>query len=236
MNSGSHQSTNKLSIKSWAEDDRPREKMMQKGRSVLTNAELIGILIGSGTRSESAVDLAKRILASVDNDLNNLGRLSVSDLMKFKGIGEARAITIAAALEIGRRKQSADKHEPKKILSSKDSFDVLYPYLADLNHEQFFVMLLNRGNKIIDVVKISQGGVAGTVADTKLIFKSAIEKLASSIIISHNHPSGNLKPSQADIQLTKNLKQAGTLMEIFVLDHIIIADNAYYSFADEGIL
>ena len=235
MNSNS-EFPKKLSIKSWAEDDRPREKMMKKGRSVLTNAELLGILIGSGVQNESAVDIAKRILASVNNDVNKLGRLSLSDLKKFKGIGEARAIAISAALEIGRRRQSSKSEIAKQITSSKDSFDVLYPFLADLDHEQFYVLLLNRSNIVIDAIRISQGGVAGTVADAKLIFKSAIDKLASSIIIAHNHPSGNLNPSQADIQLTKSIKQAGVFLEISILDHIIIAGECYFSFADDGIL
>ncbi|MEZ4721229.1 MAG: DNA repair protein RadC [Flavobacteriales bacterium] len=236
MNEDSTYPTQKLSIKAWAEDDRPREKMIQKGRDVLTNAELIGILIGSGTREESAIDIAKRILASVENDLNKLGELSLKDLMKFKGIGEARAINIASALELGRRRKSAESSEVKKITSSKDSFDVLYPYLADLNHEQFYALLLNRNNKVIEVVRISQGGVSGTVADTKLIFKAAIDRLASSIIVAHNHPSGNLKPSRADETLTSKLKQAGELVEVTVLDHLIIAGKSYFSFADEGLL
>lgn len=227
---------NKLSIKSWAEDDRPREKMLQKGRAVLTNAELLGILIGSGNRNESAVDLAKRILVSVDNDLNKLGMLGISDLVKFKGIGTAKAVNIASALELGRRRQSTETKQAKQITSSKDSYDVLYPMLADLNHEQFFVLLLNRSNRVIDLVKISQGGVAGTVADSKLIFKVALEKLASAIIISHNHPSGNLKPSKADIQLTQRIKEAGAVLDIQVLDHLIIADDGYFSFADDGLL
>lgn len=227
---------NKLSMKAWAEDDRPKEKMMKKGRGVLTNAELLGILIGSGIQNESAVDIAKQILASVGNDLNKLGRLSLSDLKKFKGIGEARAITFSAALEIGRRRQATDSESVKQIKSSKDSFEVLYPFLADLDHEQFYVLLMNRSNKVIDVVRISQGGVSGTVADAKMIFKSAIDKLASSIIIAHNHPSGNLRPSQADIKLTKNIRDAGLLLEVSVLDHIIIAGEAYFSFADDGII
>lgn len=226
----------KLSIKSWAEADRPREKMMKKGRSVLTNAELLGILIGSGVQNESAVDIAKRILASVDHDLNKIGKLGLTDLKKFKGIGEARAITISAALELGRRRQSANAEDVRQIKSSKDSFDVLYPYLADLDHEQFYVLLMNRSNKVIDVVRISQGGVAGTVADAKLIFKAAIDKLASSIIISHNHPSGNLRPSQSDLNITKTIKEAGQLLEISVLDHIIIAGESYFNFADDGII
>lgn len=226
----------KMSIKAWAEDDRPREKMRDKGRDVLTNAELIGILIGSGTKEESAVDLAKRILNTVGNDLNKLGQMSLLDLMKFKGIGEAKAISIAAALELGRRRKATDTTEISRVSGSEDAYNMLYPHLADLDHEQFYVVLLNRNNRLIDIVRISQGGVSGTVADVRMIFKSAIERLASSIIVAHNHPSGNLKPSQADIQLTRNLKDAGKLLEVSMLDHLIIADQDYYSFADEGMM
>jgi len=226
----------KLSIKTWAEDDRPREKMLNKGRSVLTNTELIAILIASGNREESAVDVAKRILTSVNNDLNRLGQLSLRDLMKFKGIGKAKAISISAALELGRRRKEAEVVNVSKVKASREAFDILYPYLADLDHEQFYVLTLNRNNSIIEAVKISQGGVTGTVADTKLIFKAAIDRLASSIIIAHNHPSGNLKASEADITLTKNLKQAGELLEIPLLDHLIIAGKNYLSFADQGMM
>ena len=225
-----------LSIKSWSVDDRPREKLRDKGRSVLSDAELIAILIGSGTKNESAVDLAKRILASVNNDLNMLGQLGVSDLIKFKGIGEARAITIVAALELGRRRKSSMQSKTEKITSSTDSFNVLYPYLADLDHEQFYVLLLRRNNSVIDTIRISQGGVSGTVVDPRLVFKPAIDKLASAIILAHNHPSGNLNPSQSDMKITKSLVEAGKILEISVLDHIIIAGKEYTSFADEGLL
>lgn len=227
---------NSFSIKSWAEDDRPREKLLNKGRAVLTNAELIAILIGSGSKNESAVDLSKRILASVHNDLNQLGRLSINDLMKFKGIGEAKAISIIAAMELGRRRKESKSTEIQKITSSRDSYEALYPVLADLDHEEFYVILLNRGNRLIDIVRISQGGVSGTVADTKMIFKLAIEKLASSMVLAHNHPSGNNQPSQADITLTKNLQQAAKYMDISIIDHLIIAGQSYFSFADEGLL
>ena len=225
-----------LSIKSWSVDDRPREKLRDKGRSVLSDAELIAILIGSGTKNESAVDLAKRILASVTNDLNMLGQLGVSDLIKFKGIGEARAITIVAALELGRRRKSSMQSKTEKITSSTDSFNALYPYLADLDHEQFYVLLLRRNNSVIDTIRISQGGVSGTVVDPRLVFKPAIDKLASAIILAHNHPSGNLNPSQSDMKITKSLVEAGKILEISVLDHIIIAGKEYTSFADEGLL
>jgi DNA repair protein RadC len=225
-----------LRIKSWAEDDRPREKFMAKGRSALSDAELIAILIGSGNKNESAVELSKKILSSVGNNLNRLGQLSLNDLMKFKGIGEAKAISIISALELGRRRKTLGDDKTVKIESSITAFEALYPYLADLDHEQFYTMLLNRSNKVIDIVKISQGGVSGTVADSKLIFKSAVEKLASGIILAHNHPSGNLSPSQADITLTRKLQEAGKLLDISVLDHIIIANNEYFSFADQGMI
>ena len=225
-----------FSIKSWAEDDRPREKLLNKGRIALTNAELVAILIGSGSKNESAVELSKRILSSVDNDLNRLGNLGISDLVKFKGIGEAKAISIVAAMEMGRRRKDSSPTEVVKITCSKDSYDVIYPFLADLDHEQFFVILLNRGNRLIDTCRISQGGVSGTVADTKLILKLGIEKLASSIILAHNHPSGNTQPSQADLKLTKNISEAAKLMDMSVIDHLIIAGQSYFSFADEGLM
>jgi len=225
-----------LGIKSWAEDDRPREKLITKGRSVLSDAELIAILIGSGNRNESAVELSKKILASVDNNLNKLGQLSLNNLMKFHGIGEAKAVSIISALELGRRRKSLTENKAPKVESSQTAFEQLYPYLADLDHEQFYTILLNRANKVIDVIKVSQGGVSGTVADAKLIFRSAVEKLASGIILAHNHPSGNLKPSQADIALTRKIKEAGAMLDISVLDHIIIASNDYFSFSDQGMM
>lgn len=226
----------KLSIKAWAEDDRPREKMMTKGRDALTSAELIAILIGSGTKDESAVDVAKRILDSVDNDLNKLGQLSIRDLMKFKGIGQARAVVISSALELGRRRKNFESAKSSKIETSDSAYKILYPYLADLDHEQFYALLLNKANKLIEVVRVSQGGVSATIADTRIILKLAIERLASSIIISHNHPSGALKPSQADIDLTNNLKAASKIIDVKLLDHIIITNDSYFSFADEGII
>lgn len=225
-----------ISIKQWAEGDRPRERLLSKGRTVLSDAELIAILIGSGNREETAVELSKRILRSVGNNLNELGKLSVNDLMKFKGIGEAKAITIVAALELGRRRKTEKGVERKKITSSGDAYNLMSHLLQDIPYEEFWVLLLNRQNKEIDKVCISKGGVSGTVADVRLIFKSAIEKLASGIILFHNHPSGNLKPSQSDIQLTKKMKEAGVTLDIPVLDHIIVGDNNYFSFADEGML
>ena len=226
----------RLSIKAWAEEDRPREKLMYKGRSALTDAELIAILIGSGSPNETAVEVAKRILSSVENDIYRLSRMSLKDLQTFKGIGEAKAISVIAALELGRRRKEKGMERRPRITSSTDAFELLYPFLADLNHEEFFIVLLDRANHVIESVRISQGGVAGTVADAKIIFRSALERLASGIILAHNHPSGNLNPSQADIQLTKNLKTSGKLLEISVLDHLIIAENSFYSFADEGLM
>jgi len=225
-----------LSIKSWAEDDRPREKMMSKGRVVMSDAELIAILIGSGTAEDSAVGLAKRILGSVGNDLNKLGQMSFKDLMKFRGIGEAKAISIASALELGRRRNGAKPSKTSRITSSSDAFDVLYPYLSDLDHEEFYVVLLNRALRVVEVVRISQGGITGTIADARLIFKHCIDRLASHVVLAHNHPSGNLKPSKADISLTKSLVEGSKLLEIKIIDHIVIAGKGYFSFADEGLI
>lgn len=223
-----------LKISQWAEEDRPREKLMLKGKSTLTDAELIGILLRSGTVSLTAVEVAKQILRQVNNDLNELAKLSVHDLQKIKGVGEAKAISIISALELGRRRKETISAKKDIITSSKIVHDIMYQYLVDLNHEQFWVIMLNRANMVLKKVMVSQGGVSGTVADPKLIFKSALENLASAIILVHNHPSGNLKPSEADITLTRKVKSAGTLLEIPVLDHIIFTNNGYYSFADEG--
>ncbi|MEN8119396.1 MAG: DNA repair protein RadC [Bacteroidota bacterium] len=224
----------KLSIKDWALEDRPREKLVAKGLQSLSDAELIAILIGSGNREETAVELSKRILKSAENNLNTLGKLNLNDLQKFNGIGEAKAISIVAALELGRRRKLSEIIEKKKIRSSKDIFEFFHPILADLPHEEFWVVFLNQSNKIIDKYRVSQGGIASTVIDVRLIMKAAIEKLASSIIMCHNHPSGNLKPSKSDIDITKKLRNAGEIMEIKVLDHVIVTDENYYSFADEG--
>ena len=225
-----------LNIKGWSPEDRPREKLLSRGSSALTDAELIAILIGSGTTKLSAVDLAKFIMATVDHNLNQLARLTTKDLVKIKGIGEAKAVTIMAAMELGRRRKEIDYEERLKVRGSKDIFDMMKGYFFDLPHEEFWVILLNRGNRIIRKQQISYGGVAGTVADPKIIFKAALEELACGIILAHNHPSGNCTASQQDIDLTKKLKDAGKLMEIQVLDHLIFAGSNYYSFADEGIL
>lgn len=225
-----------LNIKSWAAEDRPREKLVLKGKATLSDAELIAILLGTGTSKQSAVDLAKNILQAVNNDLNELARLTVKDLMKIKGIGEAKAITIISALELGRRRKDFQAEEKPKIGGSADAFEILKADLLDIPHEAFWILLLNRANRVIKKHQISQGGVAGTVADPKIIFKIAVEELACGIILAHNHPSGNLTASQADIDLTKKLKESGKLLDIQVLDHIIIAGKKYFSFADEGLL
>lgn len=225
-----------VNIKSWALEDRPREKLLDKGRHILTEAELIAILIGSGSKEETAVELSKRILVNVNNSLNELSKLSVQELMKFKGIGEAKAISIVAALELGRRRKEKDSGERKKITSSKEAYEIMKPILIDLPHEEFWLIMLNRANVVIKKEQISRGGVAGTVVDTKIIFKTAVDNYASSIIICHNHPSGNLKPSEADIKITKSIKEAGKIMEIPLLDHLIVTENNYYSFGDEGLI
>lgn len=227
---------NKISIKAWAEEDRPREKLNAQGRRALSDAELIAILIGSGSRNESAVELSKRILHHYDNDLNKLGRASITELSKFKGIGEAKAISIIAALELGRRRGDAEVKTPETIIGSKSAYLVLRRHLVDLPHEEFWLLLLSRSNKLISKELISKGGLSGTLADPKIIFHIALQHQASSVILAHNHPSNNLKPSQQDIELTKKLHQAGKILDIGVLDHLIITDDGYFSFADEGLL
>lgn len=223
-------------ITSWAEEDRPREKMALKGKSALSDAELIAILIGSGTVGMDAIGLAEQILNSVNGNLSELGRRSLRDLQKFKGIGEAKAITIAAALEIGRRRQFSDMMQRDTITCSRDAYDAILPQLIDLPNEEFWILMLNRANHIISRHRVSIGGVSGVVVDAKMVFRPAIEALASSIILIHNHPSGNLKPSQADIELTKKLRNAGLSLDISVADHVIVSHTGYYSFADEGML
>lgn len=226
----------KLNITDWALSDRPREKLISKGMSSLSDAELIAILIGSGNKSETAVDLSKRILSENKNNLNELAKLSITDLEKYNGIGEAKAITIIAALELGRRRNLNEAIERQKIISSKDAYDIFSSIISDLPYEEFWVLLLNRSNKIIDKVRISSGGITGTIADVRIILKEAILKNSTGIIVCHNHPSGNLNPSARDKELTKKIKNASEIMDIALLDHIIIAGNSFYSFADEGIL
>ena len=226
----------KAAITAWAEEDRPREKMLLKGKAALSDAELVAIIIGSGTVNEDAIALAQRILDSVNANLSELGRRSIKDLMKFKGIGEAKAISITAAVELGRRRQFSDVMQKDTITSSRDVFDMMLPQLIDLPYEEFWILQLNRANHVIGRARISSGGVSGTVVDSKMVFKPAIEVLATSIILVHNHPSGNLKPSQADIELTRKLKEAGKHLDIAVVDHIIVAYSGFYSFADENIM
>ncbi len=228
--------TPKTSIKNWAEDDQPREKLMNKGPAALSNAELIAILIGSGNSDESAVALCKRILNEVNDNLAELARLTLPDLQKYKGIGEAKAITIAAALELGRRRSTSVLSDKPTIKDSKTAFILFQKELGDLNYETFCVILLNRANKVLKTVKISDGGITGTVVDQRKVFKLALDNNATSIILGHNHPSGQVTPSQADIDLTKKLKTAGLTLDLPVLDHIIVGDGNYYSFADEGIM
>jgi DNA repair protein RadC len=225
-----------FTIKAWAEEDRPREKLMLKGRQTLSDAELMAILISSGNAEESAVDLSKRILSDIQNNLNELSKMSVNDLMTYKGIGEAKAITIVAALELGRRRKESGTIKRDKIITSKDAVDIFQPLLGDNYHEEFWILFLNRANLVIGKERISSGGMAGTVVDPKMIFKAALDNKASSIILCHNHPSGNTKPSDADIRLTKNLVEAGKVIEISVLDHVIITQEAFFSFADEGMM
>jgi len=221
-------------INSWATEDRPREKLLQRGKASLTDAELIAILIGSGSRSQSAVELSQAILKSNKSSLYQLGRIGVKELMKFKGIGEAKAISIVAALEIGRRRRMEEPLERTKIGTSLGSFDILNPILSDLNHEEFWVVFLDRANKVISTDRISLGGIHGTVVDPKIVFKMALDHKACGIILGHNHPSGTLSPSKSDIELTNRLSKAGEFLEIRVLDHLIVAENKYYSFADDN--
>ncbi len=223
-------------INQWAEDDRPREKMMLKGKNALSNAELIALLIGSGNSDESAVQLAQRMLDRVDNNLIELSKMSIEELSRFRGMGKAKAISIIAAIELGKRRMAEKVIRQAKVTSSRDVYDLLLPELTDNYYEFFYVLLLDRANKVIRKLNISSGGVAGTVVDPKKIFKLALDHNASSIILAHNHPSNNLKPSDNDVKLTKKLQVAGKALDIPVLDHVIVGNDNYYSFADEGLL
>ena len=225
-----------FSIKNWSQDDQPREKLRDKGKIVLSDAELVAIIIGSGNTEESAVALSKRILASVENNLNALGKLSLKQLMEFKGIGEAKAITITAALELGRRRKLEDAKQLTKITSSRDVFELMQPYLGELPHEEFWILYLNNSNKVLQKIQLSKGGITGTLVDVRLVLKTALEVGAVSLILAHNHPSGTLKPSQSDKDLTLKLKRASEHLDIKVLDHLIITETNYFSFADENIL
>lgn len=225
-----------LSIKEWAEDDRPREKLLLKGKQALSDAELMAILLGSGSRNETAVQLAQRILKENNNNLYDVSRLSVKGLQKFKGVGEAKALAIVAALELGRRKKEADSPEHTVIRSSADAHKHMAARLSDLPHEEFWILLLNRAHKVTKTELVSRGGVSGTVADVRMMLKSAVESLSSAIVLAHNHPSGNTRPSDADIQLTKKVREAAALFDIQLLDHIIVGEGSYYSFTDEGLI
>ena len=230
------QDRNSFTIKSWAEDDRPREKLLQKGRSSLSDAELLAILIGSGSRNETAVDLCKKMLSQSANNLNELGKLSVKQLMTFKGIGEAKALTIVAAMELGRRRRAEEALEKKKISSSASVFELMQPEIGELPHEEFWIIYLNNSNKVIEKFALSKGGITGTLVDVRLALKKALELGATALILTHNHPSGNLNPSSSDKQLTQKLKTAGESLDIKVLDHIIVTEKSYFSFADEGLI
>ena len=222
-------------INQWAEDDRPREKLQLKGKSTLSDSELLAILIGSGSRNESAVQLCQRILSASNNNLNQLSKLSVHQLIQFKGIGEAKAISIVAALELGRRRRLEEATELPKITSSKNIFEIMQPIIGELPHEEFWVLYLNNSNKVIHKSQISKGGITGTVVDNRMVFKTAFEYHATSIILCHNHPSGKLQASDPDLQLTKKLKLAGQTLDVLVLDHIIVTEFGYLSFKDSGI-
>lgn len=223
-------------ITAWAEEDRPREKLLLKGKNALSDTELLAILLGSGTVGESAVTLAQKILSSVDNNLHELGKRSVADLRRFKGVGEAKAITIAAALELGRRRQLPGLRDRPRVTGSRDAFQAIAPLLTDLHHEEFWMLMLNKANEIFARERLSTGGMAGTVVDVKFFFKTALDARAAAIIAIHNHPSGSLQPSQADIELTRRLCKAGQLLDLPLLDHLIVSERGYYSFADEGML
>lgn len=225
-----------MSIKFLAEDDRPREKFLLKGKNSLSDSELLAIIMGSGSRDETAVELARKILTSVDNNWHQLSLLTIKDLTKFKGVGEVKAISIATALEIGRRRSAQEIPEKPQISSSKDAYQILKLHLADLRTEEFWAVFLNQSNKVIHFAQLTQGGINQSIVDIRIVFKTALEHFATGIIISHNHPSGNLKPSTEDIDITKKIKEAGNLMNIQLLDHLIITQNSYLSFADEGIL
>lgn len=227
---------NYVSIKNWSADDRPREKLLANGVKSLSDAELLAILIGSGTKEISAVELSRIILAKSGNNLAQLGKRTIADLMKIKGIGEAKAITIVAALELGMRRKLTEIVVKPKVASSKDAFDFIHSTISDIAHEEFWVLFLNRSNHLIEKYKLSQGGISGTVIDVRLILKKALELLASSLIICHNHPSGNLQPSENDKKITDKIMTAARQMDIKLLDHLIIFDNAYFSFSDEGLL
>lgn len=225
-----------MSIKFLAEDDRPREKFLLKGKSSLSDSELLAIILGSGNNEDSAVELARKILASVDYNWQKLSKLSIKDLMKFKGIGEAKAISVAAALEIGRRKAAQEIPEKEKVTSVNDLYKIFSQYLSDLQTEEFWAIFLNQKNHVIYKTQISKGGISGTLVDIRVIFRMAIEHFATSVVVAHNHPTGNLNPSQADISITRKIKEAGDLLDIKLLDHLIIGENSFFSFSEQGLI
>ena len=224
------------SIKNWVEEDRPREKLIGRGIQSLTNAELFAILLGSGNKEKSAVELGAEMLRSVSNDLELFARLSLDDLCKFKGVGEAKAISLLASFELGRRRKVVNQNIPRYVKSSDDAYTIISPLLGDLNVEEFHVIYLNNGNKVLKTVRIAQGGITATVVDARLIFKIAFEIYATALILVHNHPSGQLTPSRADIDLTKRIADFGKMIEINILDHLIVTSNNYFSFADQNML
>ena len=227
---------NSHALTSWAVEERPREKVMANGVQYLSDTELLAILLGSGTKNITAVELARLILLRSGNNLQQLGRQSISDLVKIKGVGPAKAITLLAALELGRRRAGLQHSEKTPVKSSRTVYNLFYPLLGDLEHEEFWLLMLNRANRVLGRYKVSQGGLSGTVIDTRIILKKALDNLASSIIVCHNHPSGNKQPSDADVKITEKLKKASEMLEIKLLDHVIIADKSYFSFADEGLI
>ncbi|AZA54783.1 RadC family protein [Chryseobacterium sp. G0201] len=225
-----------MSIKFLAEDDRPREKFMLKGKGSLSDSELLAIIMGSGNRDETALELARKILASVNNNWNQLSLLSVKDLTKFKGIGEVKAISIATALEIGRRRASQEIPEKPMISNSNGAYQIFKNHLSDLRTEEFWAIFLNQSNKVLHTAQLTQGGINQSIVDVRILFKTALDHFSTGIIIAHNHPSGNLKPSREDLDITQKIKEAGTFLNIQLLDHLIITQNSYLSFSDEGLL
>ncbi|MBT8258568.1 MAG: DNA repair protein RadC [Bacteroidia bacterium] len=232
MSSGKHS----ISIKKWAPDDRPREKLLRAGPRALSSSELLALLIGSGTRHISAVELSKRILADVDHSLQDLGKLTPSELMKFEGIGQAKAVVIAAAIELGKRRNSENSALSVQVKSSQQVFEIMQPLIGELNHEEFWILYLNNSNRVIYKLQLSKGGITGTLVDVRLVLKNALERHATALILAHNHPSGTLKPSEADKQLTRKLQIACSSLDLKVLDHVIVTEKAYFSFADEAML
>ncbi len=236
MDLSNHENHSRLTIPQWSEADRPREKMMQKGAEALSDAELLGILIGSGNTEESAVALMQRILAAAGNDLNTLGKWEVRDFARFKGMGPAKSITVMAALELGKRRKLQERRERAVIRSSQDIYELFHPLLCDLPTEEFWVLLLNQAARVIDKVRISRGGIDQTTADVRAILREALLQRATQIVLVHNHPSGNVQPSAEDRRLTQQVQQAARVMNIRVLDHLVVTDGRYYSFNDEGVL